>query len=334
MARAAAAKFIHFGLPKCGSTFLQNLWGEDKGYTGADLGQAAQVSRQLAAKGQTGNLPRMSFTVKARGGSTLVATSEGFSWAFLGRPHLLERIRDLHKIGAAITGATGASDTALFMVRNPADWIRAAHEQTVKEGGFMSGADFLDQRRALVECVLDLKHIREVFGAHFKRVVFLSADEMRHNPETFWPRYENVLGAPKPADSVIDKVTRSDQYANRSLREKTAQLARLNRLLGAVGEGWREADNLPPDLIKERDSLLPKFDLSRVWAARRAAETLDSKALEGVLGGAFAEMGEGFTELQLDDALKAYLRTHVCDVLDGETTLPDELKASYRAALD
>ncbi len=334
MARTAQAKFIHFGLPKCGSTFLQSLWAKDKRYTGADLSQAAQVSRQFAAKGQTTGLPRMDFSIKARGGTTLVGTSEGFTWAYLARPHLLERIRDLHKVGAAITGATGVSDTALFMIRNPAEWIRAAHEQTVKEGGFMPGQVFLEQRRALVECVLDLKHIRDVYSKHFKRVVFLSADEMRHSPDQFWPRYAQVLGAPRPEQAVIDKVTQSDSFSNRSLREKTAQLARLNRLMSAVGETWRAAENMPPDLVSERDGILPKYDLSRVWAARRTAETLDSEALEGVLGGAFAEMGEDFTHLPLDQALKDYLRRHVCDVLDNETTLPDDLKASYRAALD
>lgn len=333
MARTFPAKFIHFGLPKCGSTFLQSVWGEDEQYTGADLTQTAQVSRKLAAAGQKTSLPRMDFTVSARAGTTLIASSEGFSWAFLGRPHLLDRIRDLHQIGAAITAATRVTDTAVFMVRNPLDWIRAAHEQIIKDGGSMSGEAFLDCRRPLIECVLDLSHIQSVFGEHYRRVVFLSADEMRRDPETFWARYSDTLDAPRPGQSVLEKIASDQRFSNTSLKAKTAALARLNRIFGEVGDAWRAADGLSPDLRKERDVVQPKYDLARVWAARRTAETLSEEDLEAILGGAHREMSKSFTDLPLDEELRAYLREHFCDVVDGVDTIPDGLKAEYRAAL-
>jgi len=331
MSRPAA--FIHFGLPKCGSTFLQGVWGEDKRYTAADLTGAAQACRQLAAKGQTTALPKLDFSLRARAGTTLVASSEGFSWAFLGRPQLLERIRVLHTVGAKVTGAAGISDTALFMVRNPLDWIRAAHEQTIKEGGWLNGGEFLAQRRALVECVLDLKHIQSAFKGPFKRVLFLSADEMRQDPEAFWERYARLLRVPRPEAAAIQTVRESSAFSNTSLKTRAPLLARLNRVMGGVGSIWEAREGLPPDLLKERELLLPKYHQTRVWAARRAAEASTDTELEALIGGAHAEMSAGFSDLPLDDALKAYLRTHFCDVLDAHDTVPDALKADYRTAL-
>ncbi|WP_300530691.1 hypothetical protein [Maricaulis sp.] len=330
---AYPAQFIHFGLPKCGSTFLQSVWGEDKQYTAANLAQAANAARQLAAKGQLTGLPRLDIGLRARPGTKMVASSEGFSWAYMDQPQLLPKIADLHRVAASLTGAAKLSETALFVVRNPVNWIRSAHEQSIKEGGFGTGAEFLQSHRALIENVLDLAHIRDTYGQHFKRVVFLSADEMRHQPEAFWARYERVLGAPIPKDAAIQRVAEDDSYSNVSLRERMVLLARMNKVMRGVAEAWAGFDPVPPHVAKEREHFLAPFNQARLWAARRVSELSSAEELEAILGGAHADIADGFTDLPLGDDLKAHLRTHFCDVIDSVDTIPDTLKSEYRDAL-
>ncbi len=334
MARSYAAKFIHFGLPKCGSTFLQSVWGEDAQYTAADLTQAANAARQFALKGQTSNLPRMDLGLVARPGSVMVASSEGFGWAFMGRPAEQPRIADLHRIAAQLTGQARIAPVALFMVRNPLDWIRSTHEQIIKRGDYDNGAQYLAKHRSLIERVLDLRHIREVFSAQFERVVFLSADEMRTDPDRFWSRYEAELDAPRPGPDVVAKVAQSDSYSNVSLKDRMIPLARMNRILSNISQAWTGLDSPPPHVAKEIEAFADRFNQARVWAARRVSEASSADALETMIGDAFSDMGDGFTDLPLDQALTAHLRTNFCDVLVGETSIPAALKAEYGAALE
>lgn len=333
MAQPYQAKFIHFGLPKCGSTFLQSVWGEDKQYTASNLGAAANAARQLAAKGQLTGLPRLDFGVTPKAGTTLIASSEGFAWAYMDQPKLLPKIADLHRVAASITGQARISHTALFLVRNPLDWVRAAHEQSIKEGGFGNGTEFLATHGALVEHALDLAHIQATYSQHFQRVVFLSADEMRHEPDAFWARYKAALDAPIPRGAALKRVAEDDSYSNVSLRERMVMFARLNKVIGGVATAWAGFRKVPAHVAKERDHFLAQFNQSRLWAARRVSELSSADELQALLGGAHDDITEGFTDLPLSDALKAHLRTRFCDVIDTIDTIPDALKTSYREAL-
>ncbi|WP_417486797.1 hypothetical protein [Maricaulis sp.] len=333
MATRYPAKFIHFGLPKCGSTFLQSVWGLDGGYTSVSLARAANSARQLALQGASASLPHIDLGVRAGAGTNLVASAEGFSWAYLGRPAEQDRIADLHRIAAAMTGQARIAPVALFMVRDPVDWIRSTHEQVIRRGDHDTGRAYLAKHRALIERVLDLRHIEEVFGAHFERVVFLSADEMRHDPDRFWNRYEAELDVPRPDRTSIERVSESDRHANASLQERLVPMARMNRVLSGIMDAWAGIEGAPGTVKKEFEVFGSPFDKARVWASRRVSEYSSAEQIESLLGGAFAGMADGFTDLPLDEALRSHLRRQFCDLIDTRDTIPDSLKASYRAAL-
>ncbi|MFY0639021.1 hypothetical protein [Maricaulis maris] len=333
MAHDYPAKFIHFGLPKCGSTFLQNVWGVDDQYTGVSLAKAANAARQLALTDNAANLPRVDLGARARVGTSLVASAEGFSWAYLGRPAEQDRIADLHRLAARMTGQVAIAPVALFMVRNPVGWIRSTHEQVIRRGDHDTGQAYLVKHRTLIERVLDLHHIREVFGQHFERVVFLSSDEMRDQPDQFWDRYEAELDVLRPARQSIERVTESERHSNASLQDRMVPMARMNRVLSGIMDAWAGIEGAPPTIEKEREVFGGSFDKARVWAARRVSEYSSADQIEALLGGAFAEMTDGFTDLPLDGALKSHLRRHFCDVIDTQDTIPEAMKDSYRAAL-
>lgn len=302
------AAFIHAGLGKCGSTFLQQVWSRDPAYATANLGSAGQAARQLAVRGQTGNLPRLEHGLKAIAGQTLVASSEALSWSFVDRPARQHLLPELQRIAASLVGTCQLSDTVLFMVRNPVDWIRAAREQALKEGGGESGKEFIDLHRGLVEHVLDLEHLQASFGAHFERVVFLSADEMRDTPDAFWESYANALGAPVPARATLDAVLGDDRRSNRSLGPRQHWLSRLNRQTSAIADLWAGMEGLPGPAAHARTQLIAQFCNGSRWAARRLAEHASDASLEAVFDQArpggldgfrqqFASIGQIWTDL-------------------------------------
>lgn len=327
----AQAAFVHFGLGKCASTFLQGVWSIDPRYTAVNLGQAATAARRLATAGQTENLPRFELGVKPKAGTTMVASSEGFSWDYLRRPALQGRIPDLHRISAFVMGQSGLSQTALFMVRNPVDWVRAAHEQLVKEGDSLSGPDFVSVYRALIEHVLDLRFIADTFGAQFRKLVFLSADELREDPDAFWSRYAKALKVPKPERASIEAVERDAHVSNRSLKDRLHHLAALNRQFNTVAGAWDALEGLPEAVQKERAGFRPQYDASTGWATRRLAEFAEDETLARLSG--LAATDPDFVRLPLDEALRQHLLTRFCDVLDEAGTMAPETVTGYRAAL-
>jgi len=276
------AAFIHAGLGKCGSSFLQQVWSRDPAYTTANLGAAGQAARQLAVRGQTENFPRLEHGLGTIPGQTLVGSSEALSWSFLDRPARQHLLPELQRLAASLVGTCQLSDTVLVMVRNPVAWIRAAREQTLKEGGGETGAEFINLHRGLVEHVLDLKHLQASFAAHFDRVVFLSADEMRETPDLFWETYAQALGVPAPARATLDAVLGDDRRSNRSLGARQAWLARLNRQTAAIIDLWTGIEGLSGPAAHARTQFVAQFRNGGRWAARRLAEHASDATLNAV----------------------------------------------------
>ena len=323
MTRPAA--FIHAGLGKCGSSFLQQVWSRDPAYVTANLGAAGQAARQLAIRGQAENLPRLDHGLKPLSGQTLVASSEALSWNFLNRPARQHLLPELQRIAASLVGTCQLSDTVLFMVRNPVDWIRAAREQVLKEGGGESGSEFIGLHRGLVEHVLDLNHLQTCFGAHFDRVVFLSADEMRTSPDTFWQGYADALGVPVPAGAILDAVLGDDRRSNRSLGSRQDWLFRLNRQMAAIAALWAGLDGLPEMTAHARQTLISQFRNGARWASRRLAEHADDATLEAVFE-TVAQAGTGL------DAFKRQAEI-ISRAWSGLDPIPDHVRRERDALM-
>ena len=276
------AAFIHAGLGKCGSSFLQQVWSRDPACATANLLAAGEAARRYAVAGYTGKLPHLNHGLSAVAGQTLIASSEALSWSFMDRPARQHLLPELQRMAASLVGSCELSETVLFMVRNPVDWIRAAREQTLKEGGGETGPDFIKLHRGLVEHVLDLARLQAVYRTHFKRVVFLSADEMRNEPDHFWAVYAEALDVPAPPQATLDAMLADERGSNRSLGPRQDWLARLNRETLAIADLWAGLEGLPAPVIHAREQFMTQFRNGGRWASRRIAEHADDAILETV----------------------------------------------------
>lgn len=327
------ARFVHFGLGKCASTFLQNVWTLDPAYTAVSLDDTAANIRKLALKKPSGNLPKFNLSVTADKTSHMVATSEGLSWGFLKSPEHQHLVPELQALSAKLIGEANVAPAALVMVRNPLDWIRACHEQSIKEGLSDNGRDFIDKNRTLIESVLDLDHISRSLTPYFERIIFLSVDHLSADKKGFWSDYSNLLNAPKPKFKTLKNVSSKEDLINKSLRSRLAHLALLNRQFSLLENTWLSLAPIPNYVSKERESFLPQYQSSTMWATRRVIEYATDDALEKLCGPISTQLEDDFSDIPIDDDLRSHLDKKFCTVLETQSTIPKSLVCGYREAL-
>jgi len=328
------ARFVHFGLGKCASTFLQNVWALDPAYTCVRLDDTAEGIRSLALKGPPDKLPDFHLSAQPKPNQTMIATSEGLSWGFLTSPEHQHLVPELQKMAAHLIGRAKTARTALVMVRNPLDWIRACHEQSIKEGLSDNGKDFIGKNRQLIKSVLDLRHIYKCLDPYFETIVFLSSDQLRQDPKSFWKAYETLLEAPKPKRKTFKAISANDNLANTSLKDRLQPLAMLNRQFSTIEQTWESLSDIPGFVAKERENNLPLFQKSSTWAARRVVEFAPDEDLEKICGTLTPQMEDDFCTIPIDDDLKDHLAHNYCDILEQRSQISPNLLEAYKADLN
>lgn len=332
MARPARAAFIHVGLGKCASTYLQSLWMNEPRHACANVLQPARAARQAASSEPTGAIPPLRIDLRPRAGQSLVVTSEGLTWGYLNQPGRQKYLPQLHAVSAAMLAAAGLSDTILVIVRNPRDWIRAAHEQAIKEGGWDSAAEFVSRQRGLIEGVLDLRSLLDAFSPRFRKIIILSSDELRADPGTFWTRYEKSTGVSRPGARTVEAVNASDATGNTSLRDRLGFLAGLNRSTTALSDAYAAAE-LPDFAQTERQQLYPELVRGTRWASRRLAENADEETIERLSGHFQVDVTPDFLDFEIDAGLREHVLTRFVDPLAEHAQIDADMIAGYRDSL-
>ncbi|MDG1418123.1 MAG: hypothetical protein P8J78_11895 [Maricaulis sp.] len=325
-----SALFVHFGLGKCASTFIQNVWTLDPQYTCLNLTQMAESIHTLIAAGKAGSIPPFRTNITAQPGTTMVASSEALTWAFVRTPSMQHLIPQVQKEAIRIIGESSLSRKALIFVRNPLDWIRACHEQSLKEGLSQNGEAFSKTNAVLIESVLDLKRIKSLLEAHFDEVIFLSTDQLRSEPDQFWKTYSTALDAPTPSDTAINTITNNDALKNPSLGRRRTQLGLINRQLNLLEEAWSGLEGLPGFAEVERRAFLNHYKTSTRWAARRVAEFGTDDILNEICGVVTTQIEDEFAVIPISDRLRAHLLENFYEPLLGTPHIPQDVLDSYK----
>lgn len=326
-----AADFIHVGLPKCGSTYLQYLWGRDATYTRKNPSGLVKLCRDLALSGSSQHIDLG--PIDPIEGETRVISSEGFTWGWINQPEQQAAIGQLQETAARVLGNAQLADKVLIIIRDPVDWLRACHEQTLKEGGCESYADFLSSQRRLCETVLDLHHLLAVFADHFAEVVVLSADEMKETPQDFWTKYSDSLSVAAPAlPSEDDDAVQHN--ANRRLGKRALLLARLNSLGQTLSGAFQSLDGYYATAkTKEIEQLKPTATVLWKWYHRRLVEFASDEALAPLAGQFDLDDDSSFQQVFVDPDLHRWIETRYLQPLESVATIPPALLARYRRSL-
>lgn len=326
------AKFVHIGLGKCASTYLQTVWLNEPRYVSADMLRAAKAVRDLALSPNPVSLPKLDLGVRAGGGQSLIATSEGFTWGYINKPDRQVHIPQLHALSAKLLGQSDLSESLLIIVRNPIDWIRAAHEQSIKQRGSQTAAEFVVRQEGLIRGVLDLQTILDAYRPWFSNIVILSAEHLREDPEAFWSNYARRLDVPRPAPALL-KAAAEKEFSNQSLNLRLASLAAMNASMDALVEVYAALD-LPTYAQQERQAKLKELDEAAQWATRRIAEFGSDEHLNRLAPLFSALPAEDFADFRLGPDLHAHLSERFLAPLRDDPEFDTGRVEAYAAALD
>ncbi len=322
--------FIHIGLGKCASTYLQGVFHNEPNYCYVDLNKVVNAAVENASKGaDTSGFPNVNidigFSREDKDEEFLVASSEDFT--FVCEPEHYHSVKNLYRLSAHFLGRGGLSSKILLMIRDPIEWLRASHEQSIKSGGHYPYKKFFYENKNYLK---DSLNIREVIGfySEFFNVITFSADELKQNPDTFWSSFSNRLGVGKPSQEALDHVSKFRLGANASLNERTLKLATLNRFSAIKKECLQGMNDYFAAIPEEAKASLLYFEHER-WSNRRIVEFVSDEQLSELLGLLTDMDRNDFAKVFIDEEMRDHLLEHFIEPLGGIDTISPELKDTY-----
>ena len=326
-------RFVHVGLGKCASTYLQNAWAQDARYVAIDSTAYAVSGRKFAA--QEKKIPAISQRLSANEmpGQFAMSSCESFLYGYDTDPKVATTMmRSLFDNSAQIISSIADTQKILVVVRDPVAWTQSAFTQAIKQGGSETYAEFLDNYGTWIQRSLDLRKINELFGRRFDTVALMSADDLRHRPDFFWSCYESLFDCPRPNEPKANPLQQNESLS----AEKIKRLMVFNRFRKMFRQFFDAPGMYPkssPVMRNEYEGLLKKFpelDSNFTWIARRFFEFADEELLsdaDHLLGTADVFAGE------VSPGILATLRGSFLETLADVPSISDEAKSLYERSL-
>jgi hypothetical protein len=322
--------FIHIGLGKCASTYLQNVFNSDPDFNLFDLANIVALSVEKSREGA--NPKDFSDVTISMDPSILsyahkfnVSSAEGFT--FVSEQAHYENILSLYKVSAHFLGKSQLSLKVLLMIRNPVEWIRAAHEQSIKEGGFGSYGEYYEKEKTYLENSLNIKEIINEYANYFD-VFTLSADQLRSEPDDFWELFSKNLDVGVPKKEIREQVSQNKLAVNASLKGRRHKLAMLNKFSSAKNNSLRGLEDYFA-LIPEEAHMSLKLSEHEKWSNRRIVEFATPEQLD-TLTAHFEDIDDTeFTRTYIDQHMKDHLLINFIEPLEKSDLVPRKLIDTY-----
>lgn len=325
-------KFIHIGMGKCASTYLQSVLFHDSAYNLIDLSDLAETALECADKGLSEPMiPNLNFDEPGCWDAPLVASSESFVYGFIddGGSYKLET---LYRVSAKIIGGSRLTGKVLLVVRNPIDWLRSAHGQFIRQGGCVSYKSYYKGMRNSLMMSLNIKKILNEFSSNME-VIVLSLDELKNSPIEFWDKFSENLGVNVPSDETLSKVDANKATANSALSGKRLiKLARLNEFSLSQNRLLSEMQEYKTYFPSEADILLTCTN-NQKWINRRFCEYLSDEKLDSLVSMIRSDSEDGevsdFSTVYIDNLMKKNIMDNFIQPLLALDTIPKSLVDGY-----
>ena len=303
--------FIHIGLGKCMSTFMQRLWYQDPLYTtyrGQEI--AAEISKNVIAKINSRNsaedqLYGIKFPDKKSEVSCL--TSETFSFVLADEFCLAEHFELRHRSMAS--ALSGQSRRVFILVRDPLDWIKSAHAQHINQGGYLNRSDFLQKYEETIIGNLNLQSIIDIWSHFNFEPVCMSVESFKRDRSKFWLEYERLLGVVAPTKENQNVHITNDNVTNYEALATQASVNHVLNMLEVTMDPLFFSSQAEMDLIKER------LDYTKRWAARRALQMPGKEHLTAFEGQLKIPNKIEFNQFVINKCLADFIENSFCKPL-------------------
>jgi len=326
-------RFVHVGLGKCASTYLQSAWIQDARYVAVDSSAYAVSGRKFAA--QEKKIPAISqrLSVNEMPGQYAMSSCESFLYGYDTDPKVATTMmRSLFDNSAQIISSIVDTQKILVVVRDPVAWVQSAFTQAIKQGGSETYAEFLDTYGTWIQRSLDLRKINELFGRRFDTVALMSSDDLRHRPDFFWGRYESIFDCPRPNEPKTIPLQQNESLSKENIK-RLMVFNRFRKMFRQFFDAPGMYQKSSPILGNEYEGLLEKFPQLNSdfnWIARRFFEFADEELLsdaDHLLGAADVFAGE------VSRGICSTLRASFLEVLADVSSISDEAKSQYERSL-
>ena len=140
--------FLHIGMMKTATTYMQNTWLNDPLYC-TSVKSTVPLIRALQELVKHGGLNE-NFKVELKidesysENQKVIVSNEGFSTAFLNLPSFQNRIPDFIGEASRVLGnLLSSTNNLLLVVREPLSWIKSVFKQSIAEGDIKIYANLL-----------------------------------------------------------------------------------------------------------------------------------------------------------------------------------------------
>ncbi|XKH01323.1 hypothetical protein LG325_00685 [Marinobacter nauticus] len=320
-----AVSFIHVGMMKTASTYLQNVWLQDEQYALAFGGanEVVQYVRQSTLKGDFDPRHPMHIQLDKQPvkENNVIISSEGFSCGYLATTE--ERpLRAMIGNAAEILGSLKKeTDSVLVCVRSPIAWMKSMHSQFINEGEFGDWARFYRCKETFLKEAMDLEFMLSRYEQHFGNVVVMPFEYLKNDEAKFWDDFSARFALPRPKVEV--------EVQNESLKGRRLQLlSSMNQLSHTLRQGLAGSDHPSP---KEAEFLVDNDSKYSKWLHRRfcqhaseekVAEACDQMGIEGD--------DPAFRKTYISDDMVEWIETRFIAAIEKRLNDPS-LMDQYRA---
>lgn len=179
---------IHIGLPKNGSTSLQNGWNQNKSinYICEELNPLVRATRKAVISGQDPNEILDLWPSHSGNKKINIYSSEGLAGLPWGYSASNKEYDYAQYLFASICKECIPNAKILILVRSPNKWIRSVYAQMVQEGKNWSFIRFLRMQKDYLISGLSIsnlkKHWSEAYGA--ENVVLYPFERLVSQPQS------------------------------------------------------------------------------------------------------------------------------------------------------
>ncbi|TDX58911.1 hypothetical protein [Orenia marismortui] len=303
--------FLHIGMMKTASTYMQNIWLADESYCLSYKGNLDFVN-QLKTAVKRGSFKDVKVDIKAdmnyQQGQKFVISNEGLSTSYINDINFQNKIPEFIDYSSQIFGQfAGETPNLLIIVREPLSWIKSIFIQAIKEGGSGSAQKFVDEQYTLLKHSLDLEFIIDSYSRYFSNILILPFEILKDDEDLFWSTISDKFNVPL----VTERVEKSNQSFNLKQSFILSQLNQVSSSLLNVLTNSQEYDDR-----QERDYLLNTYPPTKMWVYRRFIEHASEEELDKMCNSLnIEEIPKDFFDFKINNQLIDLIRRKYFKVL-------------------
>lgn len=304
--------FVHIGMLKTATTYMQNLWFRNERYClswKGNINFKNQLRNAIINNNFNDNFKIIIDTDQEyKKGQKLVISNEGFSTGYLNETKYQDKIPEFVDNVSRILGKLPVTnENLLLVVREPISWIRSTYIQAVKQGWSGTAQDFVNDQALILKHSLNLDYIFYCYSRYFNNILILPYEILKEDESHFWSIISEHFKVPL-VEERLHKLNVSFDLKRVYILSKMNEMSRSLLDVLANSKSYTNSD--------ERNQLIKGYSQSGKWVHRRFVEHASENQLNDIYNLFNIEnIPDDFLEFKLPEELIRDIKNNYIDFL-------------------